>query len=238
MTIGTSSGLWRRLRALAGGVILAAALLGLAVQPAGATTTTVITNQGVGTLTATLKYPAPGAAPLNADCKRDLTFSVEAASVLLAVNVQTQVDPAKLPIVGTDPGPGNGVGDDGFAGMITDVAGAGGGPGSCEGTSSGNGTLNLTVPTDKSTDNINGTDFGCDGSNGSTALSGNYTRVGTNMTAILFGKCHVNQNAVHIVFLFDGEWTPDGIAGLTLPGITEATMSATVRGAVTVLPFG
>lgn len=234
MTVDTSQTSWRSLKALAGGLILAAVLVGPAVQPAGATT--VIANQGVGTLQATLTYAPPGAAKLNTNCTQGASFGVSASSVVLAVNLQAQVDSSNPPIVGTGE-PSNGVGNDGFAGLIPGVSGSGGGPGACEGTSSGNGPLRLTVPT--TTDSpINDNSFGCDGTFGSTTLSGNYTRLGPNMTAILFGKCHVNHNPVHIVFLFDGAWTPNGGAGLTQPGITQPTLSANLAGEVIVLPFG
>lgn len=208
MTLGVSSSRWKpRPRAVIGvGLALVLALLGPQWGVAEAQTSS---NIGGGQAEGSITFAAPGLAPLFAPCGAvDFTLDGDTRATVV-INVATE---------------GGGGAVDGFAGMVQLD---GSGHGFCENTSSGGGSLTVTVPEATAP---NGSTFGCD------LLRGGYTRVGADVEAILGGECAVNSNPVPVMFVFRGEFTPTGGSGLSQPGLSEPVMTADFSGTFAVMP--
>ncbi|MHB2023672.1 MAG: hypothetical protein ACYCO3_10130, partial [Mycobacteriales bacterium] len=79
-------------------------------------------------------------------------------------------------------------------------------------------------------ESTNGSKFGC------STLTGGYTRVGTDVEAVLGGYCSINSDLIPVMFAFRGEFLPNGGTGLAQPGISEPITSAQFAGTVVIMP--
>jgi hypothetical protein len=187
----------------------------LGAAPASATSL----NLGTGAITAGLHYTnAGGVPPLRADCNAD-DFTVTAFATL-AVKLRTDLSSSPA---------------SGFAGRVDNIAGTG--HGTCEKTSLGMGTLDVSVPPTPGP--VSGTSIACDGDgsttlggDGSTTLHGAYTREAQSLEAVLNGVCVVNGDPVPVSVVVQGLWEPEVGSGISGP-TTNASLSATI----VVLPF-
>jgi hypothetical protein len=186
--------------------LLALAISALAAQSAAATSN----NIGAGEADGSVTFSGTGVPPVFAPCKAvDFTLVNGNSTATVVINASTG---------------GIGAALDGFAGKVQLN---GNGHGYCEGTSSGGGSLNLSVPT---ANGPNGSTFGC------PSLTGGYTRVGPDVEAILGGSCSVNSNPVPAMFIFRGEFNPTGGSGLSQPGLAGPITTADFKGAFVVAP--
>ena len=107
---------------------------------------------------------------------------------------------------------------------------SGNGSSTCESASLGGGTLTLTSVQGTGP---NGGTLNCADPSTGTTLSGNYTRVYTDVTALLHGSCIINDFSAPVTFVFKGEFAPTS-AG---QGVTQPITSATFAGPFTVMPL-
>jgi hypothetical protein len=107
----------------------------------------------------------------------------------------------------------------GYAGAVT-IAGTGGA--SKESTPSGSGTLTLT---DVHGSGPTGSSLVCADPLAGTTLSGGYTRVGTDVEAVLSGNCTINGFTAGVSFIFRGQFAPTNQGGGTSAPITDASFA-------------
>lgn len=208
MSVNETSPRRRAGRRAALGLVLAVlvAFVGLDAGSADAQTSN---NIGGGQAEGSVTFADPGVPQLFAPC-RAVDFTLDGNSrATMVINVATE---------------GGGAALDGFAGVV-ELDGSG--HGFCEGTSSGGGSLTITVPESVAT---NGSTFEC------LSLNGGYTRVAADVEAILGGTCSVNSSDVPVMFVFRGEFYPTGGSGLTQPGLSEPITTADFNGTFVVMP--
>lgn len=167
-------------------------------------------NSGFGASTGVITYNAP-MPPAGALCKSTLTSQVEWSSQAFVLNTVVS----------------------GFAGPVTIIGSATTGAG-CESYSLGGGSMTLGLQgfnetTESKLDCRDGFDTR------SSSLRGTYTRVGSDMTVVLSGKCLVNLFATGVVtFVARVQVVPSNAS--SGGGITAPVTSAKTAGAFVLAP--
>lgn len=201
----------RRLRRVLAGLIAAA--LSLSPLGAGPATADDPANAGGGSFSGSISFSGAGIPPVNTPC-RGTSFSIDvAATITLA----------------------NGEGSFGTW-LLTPPAGAnitGSGHSTCENSTIGGGRLSLAAI--DVVNPVTSSRLRC-GLDGAQPLEGAFTRVATDVTAVLGGECFIDNFDVGKVAIYiRGEFTPSPLTG---NGITTNVTQANVAGTFTVVPAG